>query len=142
MIRTEITCDKCGRKIEGQERFFCVTMKERFLKCPGLLYTEKLFEDMTLCAECAEPIQAPESKEEKEAAVMEEKPQKKIAAVKKTEVAPVQQDPAPAKRKKVDPVLVKVLLNKGWSQAKIAKEMDVTPAAINQAVKRIEGKEL
>ncbi len=145
MIKTEITCDKCGRKIEGQEHFYLVAMQEKYLKCPGLVFTEST-SDKILCMECAESIQNPEMKQKKEAAVAEKKAaaaaEKKEAAVKKVEVAPVQPEVKESKAKRVDSTLVKVLLNKGWSKAKIAKEMGVTPAAISQAVKRIEGKEL
>lgn len=145
MIKIVVTCDKCKKQIKDpiEDTFFHVTIREKYFKPDGSIYTIDQY-DMTLCDECEAMLHEGKEKEKTEAAVPEKKPakEKPEAAVENEKVAPVQPEVKESKAKRVDPTLVKVLLNKGWNQAKIAKEMDVTPAAISQAVKRIEGKEL
>lgn len=134
MIEVKVICDSCKKQIKDpiEDTFFHVTIREKCFKPDGSIYTIDQY-DMTLCDKCEAMLHEGKEKEKTEAAVPEKKPakEKPEAAVENEKVAPVQQE-----KKKVDPVMVKVLMKQGWNQSKIAKELGVTPAAISQIVKK------
>ncbi len=165
MVEVKVTCDRCKRQIRlDRENFFQVTVQQKDVKPDGTIFSIDEW-SRVICEDCQAVLNSPDAeerekteaavkeetpapeeaeetvpekkpaKEKKQAAVPEKKPEKEKPEAAVEEVAPVQLTEG-GRKKKVDPVLVKVLLKKGWSQTKIAKEMGVTPGAISQIAKK------
>lgn len=137
MVEIKVTCDRCKKQIRlDRENFFQVTVQQKDVKPDGTIFPIDQW-SRVICEDCQAVLDSPDAEErEKKQAAVEEKQaavseKKQEAAVEKVKVAPVQQE-----KKKVDHIMVKVLMKQGWNQQKIAKELGVTPAAISQIVKK------
>ncbi len=122
----KIICDRCGAEIKpGKIGYVALNFRETV---GGGFAAANMFEDFHFCSACMEKIAdfiTNPAKNEKAEMATKEEPAKAVTP---------EPDKAANPRRRIDYGKIMALHNAGWSNAKIADEMGMTPGAVSTAL--------